>query len=130
MRVFAVPEDLTPAIGALFQATCKILQGAARARLRGAGGIGAVPKTYALSRRALFERVFAVPEDLVRSLAPPGLEGAEAAVRDRLRIRRVLDLGLGTGPNLQYYAAQPWVRWVWPPCKSRLSSRTCACPLP
>ena len=30
---------------------------------------------------ALFERVFTVREDLVRALAPPGIEGAEAVVR-------------------------------------------------
>ena len=30
---------------------------------------------------ALFERVFTVREDLVRALAPPGIEGAEAIVR-------------------------------------------------
>ena len=59
---------------------------------------------------ALFERVFAVREDLVRSMAPPGIEGAEAIIRDRLRIRRVLELGIGAGPNIKHYAAQPWVR--------------------
>ena len=67
-----------------------------------------------LVRRALFEHVFTVPEHLVRSLAPPGLEGAESAVREQLRVRSVLDLGIGAGPNLKYYAAQPWVRLALP----------------
>lgn len=65
-------------------------------------------------RRALFEHVFTVPEHLVRSLAPPGLEGAESAIREQLRVREVLELGVGTGPNLKYYAAQPWVRQALP----------------
>ena len=54
--------------------------------------------------------MFRVPEGLVRALAPPGLEGAESAVRERLRVRDLLELGVGTGPNLKYYAALPWVR--------------------
>ena len=40
----------------------------------------------------------------------PGLVGSESVVRDQLRIKNVLELGIGAGPNLRYYAEQPWVR--------------------